>query len=80
MRSQICTNLSGTVNNIEDARGQAGFGVDLGEGLAVEGGEFTGLVDHGVAGGEARRGFPQGTVIIRTVSLKLQEDAYICMG
>jgi len=65
MRGEVRADVAGALDDIEDARREAGKGVNFGEELGVEGGEFGGFVDYGVAGGEAGGGFPEGAVSIR---------------
>ncbi|KAH8711607.1 hypothetical protein HC256_008421 [Beauveria bassiana] len=48
------------VDDVEDARGHAGLDVDLGERVCVQRRDLAGLVDHAVAGGEARGRLPEG--------------------
>ena len=61
VRRQVGTDGAAAVDDVEDARREARFGVEFGEDLPVQRRYFGGLVDHGVAGGEAGRGFPEGT-------------------
>lgn len=53
------TDIAGAVDDVEHAVGDAGLAVDVGEVLGVERGELARLVDHAVAGGEARGRLPQ---------------------
>ena len=46
--------------HVEHAIGQAGLGVDLGQLQGGQRGDFAGLEDHRVAGGQGRGGLPQG--------------------
>ena len=48
------------IDHVEDAIGQTGLGVDLGQLQCGQRGDFAGLEDHGVAGSQGRSGFPQG--------------------
>ena len=48
------------LDDVEDAVGQARFGVDLGQFQRAERCDFAGLEDHRVAGGQSRSRLPQG--------------------
>ena len=80
MGSEHGAHISGSLDDVEDACGKAGFRVDFGQLEGVQGSEFGGLVDHAVAGGEAGGGLPEGDLDGVVPGSDSGADSKRCLG